>query len=114
MRRRFRILIVLASTLAMVLMLNVGTAFADHTGGTEWTCDTNAGAAEGGFCPEGGGANTDGAATLIGPAALNAFEPVGRHVFAPGAKASDAAREAPRNGIVNNPLCPLHEVVSTE
>ena len=40
MRRRLRILIVLASTFAMVLVLNVGTAFADNTGDpTSWTCE---------------------------------------------------------------------------
>ena len=40
MRKRFRILLVLASTFAMVLMLNVGTALADHTGApTQWICD---------------------------------------------------------------------------
>ena len=40
MKRRFRILIVLASTFAMVLVLNVGTAFAGNTGApTQWTCD---------------------------------------------------------------------------
>ena len=39
MRRRLRILIVLASTFAMVLMLNVGTALADNTGApTVWDC----------------------------------------------------------------------------
>ena len=96
MKRRLRRLIVFAGVLGLVLAFNVGTAFADHTGGTQWECNVEP---EDGFCPD---ANTQG------PASNNAFEPVGRHIFAEDSPASDGARNAPRLGITNNPLCPLH------
>ena len=88
MRRRLRILIVLASTFAMVLMLNVGTAFANDKGeATHWTCTTTVD----GFCAvpvEGGEATTH----VLGPIFINTPLNPGQFV-----------------GVPNNPLCLLHE-----
>ena len=108
MKRRLRRLIVFAGVLGMVMALNVGVAFATNTGsGTEWTCKDTAGAAEGTLCgfPD---------REPVGQAAENTLAPVGSKIFA-GGKGSDAARAALTDHaqLVNNPLCPLHEVVDT-
>ena len=97
MKKRLRRLIVFAGVLELVMDFNLGTAFADHTGGTQWTCNV---APDEGFCTD---------ADKQGPASINAFEPVGRHVFPGGVPITEGAGNAPRLGITNNPLCPLHE-----
>ena len=92
MRRRLRILIVLASTFAMVMVLNVGTAFAENAGDpVDWTCisteDTTMGE-----CTQW---ETEGIAAqnAIGPVLFNTPATVaGRFV-----------------GIDRNPLCLLHD-----
>ena len=104
MRKRIGRLVVFASVLALVMAVNVGVALADHPGGTNWTCDTGA-TEDGEFCDPAD-------ATTNGPAAENALEPVGRRVFAPGAPGTPG-QAGLRNGIVNNPLCPLHGVAGT-
>ena len=92
MRKRFRTLIVLASTVAMVLMLNVGTALARHAGDpTDWTCTSNEGTIIG-ECTE---------TTDLGIAAQNALGPVFNNA---------PANDGRFVGIDKNPLCLLHNL----
>ncbi len=94
MRKRFRTLIVLASTFVMVLVLGVGTAFANDKGdATDWTCNTRE---VGGFCSD---------ASDFGVAATNAFAPVGSHI--PDAAFPAFGGQAGL-ALFNNPLCPFH------
>ncbi len=106
--RSLRKLLVLVSMVGVFSMLSVGVAFADHTGGTEWTCDDATGALEGNGC-----APND--RNKIGPAAKNALAPVGRNIAGPGFdNAFDGG--TPSNAftaIQNNPLCPFHGVEET-
>ena len=86
--------------------LTTGVAFADHSGGTEWTCNDEAGAAEGEFC---------GDRNAIGPAAEHALAPVGRNISDQGLQNGYEPR--PDSGaniaIQHNPLCPFHGVEAT-
>ena len=108
MRRRLRVLIVLASTLAMVLVLGVGTAFANDKGAaTHWTCLDVGGQGEGEFCDF-----TTDRAVADGVAAERAFAPVGSHFPAaagngPGFVNPDSPAAV---ALFNNPLCPFHDV----
>lgn len=108
--RKFGIATVLG--LMMFATLGATAALADHTGsGTEWTCDVE----------QNGGPCLPGDRNPIGPAAENALAPVGRHIMpedAPGHAAFLAAGFDSTNGpaaeaIVNNPLCPFHQVEVT-
>ena len=87
--------------------LTTGVAFADHGGGTEWTCDDAGGAAEGAFCDP-----SDW--NPIGPAAAQ-IQPVGRNININGLNHGFLAH--PEFGafvaIINNPLCPFHGVEVT-
>ena len=90
MRRRLRILIVLASTFAMVLMLNVGTAFANDKGhATNWTCTLTV--EDLCVAPVPGGEATMHA---LGPVFNSPAFTEGQGFFF---------------GVPNNPLCLLHE-----
>ncbi len=94
----------LVSMVGVFSMLGAGIAFADHTGGTEWTCDDAAGALEGNGC-----APDDRDA--IGPAADKALAPVGRNIAPEGGE--NGFQNENSNAfvaIVNNPLCPFHGV----
>jgi hypothetical protein len=112
MKRRLRRLTVLFGVIGLVMAFNVGTAFADHTGGTEWTCDDPLNAPAGESC--GGPTNTH---DPIGPAAENAFAPVGSHLLSPTAPGNPGSVNGIQNpngnaaiALINNPLCPLHGV----
>ena len=106
--RRVRILASLIGMIMLFSVLSAGVAFADHTGGTEWTCD--AGETEDGEgCP--------GSKTKDGPAAENTLAPVGSHI-GPTASPDHPGFENgflnpsgnAINAINNNPLCPFHGV----
>ena len=87
--------------------VTTGVAFTDHSGGTEWTCDDAAGAAEGAFCePE--------AWNPIGPAA-DQVAPVGRNIAEQGLENGFLAHTefGAFVAIVHNPLCPFHGVEAT-
>ena len=92
---------------ALFFALSTGAAFADHSGGTEWTCDDPGGAEEGVFCDPGDW-------NPIGPAA-DQVAPVGRNINEQGLNNGFLAH--PGFGafvaIVNNPLCPFHGVEAT-
>jgi hypothetical protein len=112
MKRRLRRLTVLFGVIGLVMAFNVGTAFADQTGGTEWTCDDPANALAGESC---GGPTND--QDLIGPAAENAFAPVGSHLLSPTAPGNPGSvhgimneKSNAQTALINNPLCPLHGV----
>jgi len=108
MRRRLRILVVLASTFAMVLVLGVGTAFANDTGAaTAWHCLDASGAGEGDFCDF-----TTERAVADGVAAMNALAPVGSHLTdAAATRPGFATDDSPAAvALWNNPLCPFHDV----
>ena len=107
MRKRFRTLIVLASTFAMVLVLGVGTAFANDKGdATLWTCDDAGTAIEGEFCSFDDPDNLN----EIGVAAINASAPVGSHIPAAAGPAFEGQAGI---ALFNNPLCPFHGVDPT-
>ncbi len=102
--RRVRILASLVGMIMLFSVLSAGVAFADHTGGTEWTCDS-------GTTEDGDGC---GSRTPVGPAAENTLAPVGSHIsgtpaFVNGPGPGGAANDA----IANNPLCPFHGVDGT-
>ena len=98
MRKRFRTLIVLASTFAMVLVLGVGPAFADDKGNDNFfSC--NARDADG-FCTD---------PVDLGVAAENAYAPVGSHI--PDAAFPAFGGQAGL-ALFNNPLCPFHGAVA--
>ena len=80
MRRRLRILIVLASTFAMVLMLNVGVALADHG---------------------------ENAQRFEGATGLSVSAPVGTALGFPD-PGTHKGLSGNFNGIDNNPNCPAH------
>ena len=101
-----RKLLLLVSMVGVFSMLGAGVAFADHTGGTEWTCSNSEGALEGNGCAP-GDRDFEGAAA-DGPA----FGPVGSNIADPG-RAKAFAGGTPSNAVVainNNPLCPFHGV----
>ena len=87
MKRSLRILIVLASTFAMVLVLNVGVAFA-HPGGAEDAFTANS---LDNSAPV--GSNIGPAAATDHPGFVNGFQNSNSNAF---------------NAIAGNPLCPLH------
>ena len=96
MRKRFRTLIVLASTFAMVLVLGVGTAFANDKGdATDWDCITR----------EANGACSEPDPATFGVAATKAFAPVGSHI---PDEAFPAFGGQAGLALFNNPLCPFH------
>jgi hypothetical protein len=110
-----RKLLLLVSMVGVFSMLGAGVAFADHTGGTEWTCDDEANAPEGESC--GGPTNSQ---DLIGPAAQHAFAPVGSNIISPSAPGNPGSVNGFQNpnssagdGINHNPLCPFHGVEPT-
>ena len=84
-----------------------GVAFADHGGGTEWTCDDAGGAAEGAFCEPDDW-------NPIGPAA-DQLQPVGLHINDNGLQNGFLAHTefGAFANIVRNPLCPFHGVETT-
>ena len=99
-------LLVAVGVVAAVFVLSVGVASADHTGGTEWTCTVEV--SEGEPCPP-------PLATKIGPAAENAFAPVGSNIGGPGSTHPGFVNgilnpNAPDDILFNNPLCPFHTV----
>ena len=105
--RRIRILASLIGMIMLFSVLSAGVAFADHDGGTEWTCDSGP-TTDGTPCPE-PHRNFDG------PAANNAFAPVGSHIAPtdPGrVNGFDPTRSNASTAISNNPLCPLHGVAA--
>ncbi len=81
MKRRLRILVVLVSTVAMVLVLNVGVAFA-HPDSAPFTDDV--------------------------ADAVRTPPPVGSHIFSPQAPGHPGFLNGEFSGIDNNPNCPLH------
>ncbi len=88
-------------------MLGAGIALADHTGGTEWTCDDATGAQEGNPC-------APGDRNPIGPAAENALAPVGRNISDAGfTNGFGNPNSNAAVAINNNPLCPFHGVEQT-
>jgi hypothetical protein len=96
-----RKLLLLVSMVGVFSMLGAGVAFADHTGGTEWTCNTGA-TVDGELCTD---RNPIGpAASQIGPVGGNIADPGRAKAFA-GGTPSNAV-----NAINNNPLCPFHGV----
>ena len=101
MRRRLRILIVLASTFAMVAVLGVGTAFAGHPGSpTQWDCNSyseNVGA-------ENLACGDDLAAIILTGGTAVKEETLGPILFGPAGNSNGQFR-----GIDNNPFCLLHD-----
>ncbi len=93
---------------SLFFALTTGVAFAEHGGGTEWTCDDAAGAEEGTPC-EPGDRNP------IGPAADQALAPVGRNISGQGLQNGFLAHPdfGAFIGIQHNPLCPFHGVEAT-
>lgn len=87
-----------------VFAVNGDVASADHSGGSEWTCDEASGAPEGSPCAP-GDRNT------IGPAAEHALAPVGSNISGAGFVNGFSNPKANAfNARVNNPLCPFHGV----
>jgi hypothetical protein len=108
MKRRLRRLTVLIGVIGLVMAFNVGTAFADHTGqGTDWTCNTEPGGEYGEPCPP---PQTD----KQGPAAVNAYAPVGSNIGPnaspnhPGFENGIDGDNTPDDILFRNPLCPFH------
>lgn len=96
-------LLVLVSVIVSFLALSVGVASAGHTGeGTEWVCTEGDGGDFGVPCPP-----PD--AEKIGPAAQNAYAPVGSHISDEGLDNGISNPNAPADIIFRNPLCPFHD-----
>ena len=94
------------TVLVLTFGIGVGQASADHTGGTEWTCNIEV--EEGEPCPP-------PVATPIGPAAQHALAPVGSAIGGPGSTHPGFINgiqnpNAPDDILFNNPLCPFHGV----
>jgi hypothetical protein len=108
MKRRLRRLIVLFGVIGLVMAFNVGTAFAGHTGqGTAWECTVGDGGDYGIPCPP--PTNPD----LIGPAAQNAFAPVGSNISDAGLNNGILGEHTPEDILWRNPLCPFHDDFSS-
>ena len=107
MRRLMTALAVAIVAGGLFFALSSGVAFADHGGGTEWTCDDAAGAADGSFCDPGDW-------NPIGPAA-DQIAPVGRNINSNGLNNGFLAHTAfgAFVAITHNPLCPFHGVETT-
>ena len=94
MRGRLRILFVVATVFAMVLVLNVSAAFAHHAGDpVDWMCDSDDGNIIG-ECTQ---------TSSLGTAAQNALGPVFNSPAGPNARGNFV-------GIDKNPLCLLHNL----
>jgi hypothetical protein len=100
--RKILLLVTFVGAMVLLFALGVGVASADHSGGTEWTCDE---AQNGGGC-------APGSRNPIGPAAEHALAPVGRNIseqgFVNGFDGNPNSNAF--NAIANNPLCPFHPV----
>ncbi len=103
MMKRLAVLVVFASMLMLVSVFSAGAALADHTGGTQWTCNDGA-TVDGELCEN---------RTPIGPAAQQ-IGPVGRNIADPArANIATGGGTTPSNFLVainHNPLCPFHGV----